>query len=286
MRLLNHTKTAVLLAALMVLLMAIGYYLGGSQGVMLGFAFGLMSNGIAYFFSDKIALLAMGAREVSREELPWLHDMVERLAARAGLPKPRVCVSSQAAPNAFATGRNPRNAVVCVTHGMLGFPREELEGVIAHELAHVRHYDMLISTVAAVIAGAISYLGYILMWTGGGHRDDDRGGSPLGAIGAIAMIILAPLAAALIQMAISRQREYAADSYGGELSGNPENLARALVRLQSYNERVPVQTNPAFNNLYIVEPFSGSSIASLFSTHPPVEKRVAALQEQANRMQK
>ncbi len=282
MRWLNTFKTAMLLAALTALCMAVGWFVGGTNGIVIGFLFGAFGNVIAYFFSDKIALLTMGAREVSREELPWLHEIVERLAARAGLPKPRVCVSPQTAPNAFATGRNPSNAVVCVTAGMLNFPHPELEGVLAHELGHVKHRDILISTIAAVMASAISMLGYMLMWGGGSNRDRDN---PLGAVGAILMIILAPLAAAVLQAAISRQREYAADAYGGELAGDPNKLASALSRLEAINQQVPTEAaNPALHSLFIVEPLSGGDLLSLFSTHPPTEKRIAALREEAAQM--
>lgn len=278
MRILNNVKTAMLLGSLMALCIGVGYFVGGgsTQGLIIGFLFGGLSNVIAFFFSHKIALASMGAQEVDERELPWLHEMVARLAARAGLPKPRVYICPQDAPNAFATGRNPDNAVVAVTHGMLrNFPQHEIEGVIAHELAHIKHRDMLISTVAAVMAGTISVLGYILLFAGG-RRD-----SPLGAIGAIAMMILAPLAAGLIQAAISRQREFAADSFGGELCGDPNKLASALARLQSGNERIPTETNPAFHNLYIMEPLRGRDVTSWFSTHPPTEQRIAALRRLA-----
>ncbi len=281
MRWLNNVKTAVLLGSLMGLCLAIGYFAAGgsSQGVIVGFLFGVLANGIAFFFSDKIALAAMGARQITREQMPELIEMVERLALRAGLPMPRVYVCPQTAPNAFATGRNPRHAAVAVTAGMLqNFPPHEIEGVIAHELAHVKHRDVLISTIAAVLAGMISMVAYMLM-LGGRGRDN-----PLGAVGALAMFILAPLAAGLIQAAISRQREFAADSYGGELCGDPLKLASALARLGRANERTPTNTNPAFHNLYIVEPLSGGGITSLFSTHPPLEKRIAALQQQATGM--
>jgi heat shock protein HtpX len=282
MRWLNNVKTAMLLASLVGLCMAIGYFLGGSHGVTIGLTFGLLMNFFAYFFSDKIALLAMGAREIPREEMPWLHDMVERLAARAGLPPPRLYLCPQPAPNAFATGRNPQNAAVAVTAGLLRLlPAHEIEGVVAHELAHIRHRDVLISTIAAVLASAISYAAYMLMFAGGGRDSRDN---PLGAIGAIAMVILAPLAAGLIQAAISRQREYAADSFAGELTGDPLQLAAALARLHTGNEHIPTETNPAFHNMYIVEPLTAGGVAELFSTHPPIEKRIAALREQAARM--
>ncbi len=286
MRWLNNVKTAVLLGALMALCIAIGYFVTGGRphGLMFGFLVGVVGNVVAYFFSDRIALAAMGGREVAREEAPWLHDMIERLAQRAGSPKPRVAICPQPAPNAFATGRSPAHAVVAVTEGMLRFPPDELEGVLAHELAHVRHRDILISTVAAVLAGMISLVAHMFMWFGGGHSRDNENPNPLGAIGAIAMIFLAPLAAGLIQMAISRQREFAADSYGGELCGDPLKLAAALARLEGANRRVPTPTNPAFHNLYIVEPFTGGGMLSLFATHPPVEARIAALRAQAAQM--
>lgn len=280
MRLLNNIKTAFLLGTLTALCMLVGHYIAGPQGVLIGLLFGGLSNLIAFFFSDKIALAAMRGRELSRDELPWLHDMVERLAVRAGLPKPRVCLCPQAAPNAFATGRNPQNAVVAVTEGLLRLlPPREIEGVIAHELAHIKHRDVLISTVAAVLAGIISYAGYMLMIMGGRGRDN-----PLGAVGAIAMIILAPLAAGLIKAAISRQREFAADSYAGALCGDPLKLASALARLEAGNERIPTDTNPAFHNMYIAEPRSTGGLMALFGTHPPIERRIAALRQQAERM--
>jgi heat shock protein HtpX len=277
MRALNNFKTAMLLSFMMALFMAIGYFILGPRGVMFGFLFGGLSNILAFFYSDKLALTAMGAREVQRDDLPWLHDMVERLAARAGLPKPRVYVCPQPAPNAFATGRNPQHSAVAVTQGMLqNFPAHEIEGVLAHELAHIKHRDVLISTVAATLAGIISYAAWMMMWFGGRGRDN-----PLGAIGALAMVILAPLAAMLIQAAISRQREFAADSYGGELCGDPRKLAAALERLHVGNQRIRTDTNPAFHNMYIMEPLSGGGLAGLFSTHPPTEKRIAALRSQA-----
>jgi len=273
----NNFKTAMLLSFMMALFMAIGYFILGPRGVMFGFLFGGLSNILAFFYSDKLALAAMRAQEVRREDLPWLHDMVERLAARAGLPKPRVYVCPQPAPNAFATGRNPQHSAVAVTQGMLhSFPAHEIEGVLAHELAHIKHRDVLISTIAATLAGIISYAAWMMMWFGGRGRDN-----PLGAIGALAMVILAPLAAMLIQAAISRQREFAADSFGGELCGDPRKLAAALERLHVGNQRIRTDTNPAFHNMYIMEPLSGGGLAGLFSTHPPTEQRIAALRRQA-----
>ena len=277
MRWLNNMKTAMLLGFMMALFMAIGHFVLGPRGVIFGFALGGVGNLIAFFYSDKIALTAMRAQEVQRQDAPELYDTVERLAQRADLPMPRVYVCPQPAPNAFATGRNPHHAAVAVTIGMLrGFPMHEIEGVIAHELGHVKHRDVLISTIAATLAGIISYAGYALMFMGGRDRDN-----PFGAIGAIAMIVLAPIAAMLIQAAISRQREFAADSYGGELCGDPLKLAGALQRLQAGNERIPTQTNPAFHNMYIMEPLSAGGVTGWFSTHPPTEQRIAALRSQA-----
>lgn len=283
MRFFNNLKTTFLLGAMMALAMSLGYAFGGSNGLLIGLVFGSVGNLIAYFYSDKIALASMGGQQVSREDIPWLHDMIERLALKAGLPMPRIYVCPQAAPNAFATGRSPRHAAVAITQGMLrNFPPREIEGVMAHELAHIRHRDMLISTIASVMAGMISYAGHMFFYFGGGGRRDEQ--SPFGAIGALMMMILAPFAAMLIQLAISRSREYAADNYAGELIGDPAQLAAALQRLQRGNEHVPTDTNPAFHNLYIAQPLSGGGIGTLFSTHPPMEKRIAALRRQAQQM--
>lgn len=282
MRWWNNTKTAMLLALMMGVFMAIGYYILGPQGVIFGFILGGVGNLIAYFFSAQLALKAMRAQEVQPGDIPWLFEMVRNLSDQAGLPMPKVYVCPQMAPNAFATGRNPKNAAVAVTQGMLrSFPQHEIEGVLAHEIAHIRHRDVLISTIAATFAGVISYAGYALLFMGGRDRE-----SPFGAVGALAMVILAPIAAMLIQMAISRQREYAADSYGGELCGSPLKLAAALERLHVGNERIPTDTPPAFHSLYIAEPLSpqGASFAGLFNTHPPMEKRIAVLRQQAAEM--
>jgi len=281
MRWINNVKTTILLGLLMGLCMLIGHLFLGPNGLLIGLLFGGLGNVIAYFYSDKIAIAAMGGREIQRQDLPELFGVIERLCERAGLPMPRVYICPQNAPNAFATGRSPQHAAVAVTHGLLqALPRQEIEGVLAHELGHVKHRDMLISTVAAVMAGLITYAGYMLMFFGGGNRRDN----PLGLIGSLAMLILAPIGAVLIQAAISRQREFAADSYGGELCGDPLKLASALQRLHAGNERIPTQTSPAFNNLYIVEPLAANGVASLFGTHPPIEKRIATLREQAARM--
>ena len=278
MRFVNNMKTTLLLGSLMGLCMLIGYLFLGPHGMLFGLLFGGLGNLIAFFYSDKIALASMGAREVQRHDIPWLFDMIERLCLRAGLPMPRVYVCHQPAPNAFATGRSPNHAAVAVTQGMLEqFPDHEIEGVIAHELGHIKHRDMLISTLAAVMAGLISYAGYMLMFFGGGSRR----GNPLGLIGTLAMIILAPIAAMLIKAAISRSREYVADSYAGELTDEPLKLASALERLRRGNEQTPTQTPPAFHSLYIVEPMAASGAMSLLGTHPPVEKRIEALRAQA-----
>jgi heat shock protein HtpX len=280
MRFVNNLKTTLLLGSLIGLCMLIGHLWLGPNGVVFGLLFGGVGNLIAYFFSDKIVLASMGGREVTRDQIPWLFDMVERLALRAGLPMPKIYVCPQAAPNAFATGRSPSHAAVAITEGMLrSFPAHEIEGVMAHELAHVRHRDMLTATIASVLAGLISYAAYAVMWFGGGG--DRRSESPLGAIGALLMLILAPLAAGLIQMAISRQREYAADSYGAELCGDPLKLAAALVRLGGMNERIPTDTPPAFHSLYIVQPLTGGGLMEWFSTHPSLEKRITLLQQMA-----
>ena len=283
MRFLNNVKTAFLLGSLMGLCMLVGHLINpGPGGMLIGLMFGGVGSIVSFFFSDKIAVAAMGGQQIQRQDSPRLYDMIERLAHRADLPMPKVYVCPGAAPNAFATGRSPRHSAVAITQGMLqSFPEHEIEGVMAHELAHIKHRDMLISTIAAVMAGMLSYAGYMLMFMGGGNNRENQ--SPLAAVGALAMVILAPIAAAIIQMAISRQREYAADSYGGQLCGDPMKLASALARLKHGNERIPTDTNPAFHSLYIAQPLSGGGMMSLFSTHPPIEQRIALLREQAMR---
>jgi len=275
-RFINNVKTAMLLAALMVIFVVAGGAIGGQRGMIIALIMGGGMNIVAYFFSDKIALATMGAREVNRDQAPEIYDTVEYLARKAQLPMPKVYIAPTDIPNAFATGRNPSHAVVCLTSGIMKIlNRDELAAVIGHELSHVKHYDMLISTVAATIAGAISALGYMLYFIPIGGRNDDEGGNPLAAL---AMIILAPIAAAMIQMAISRKREYNADSYGAELVGDPMQLATALEKLEYQNKRMPMHlANPAQASLFIVQPLLTETLSSLFSTHPATKDRVKAL---------
>lgn len=282
-RLVGSIKTAMLLGALMGLCMLVGHAVGGAGGMLLGLILGGVSNLVMYFFSDRIALRAMHAQPADPREHGWLIEMVERLAQRAGLPMPGVYVCPQEAPNAFATGRSPRHSAVAITEGMLrSFPRQEIAAVMAHELGHVKHRDVLITTLAAVMGGVISYAGYALMFSGP-HDDGDEGHS--GLPGVLLATLLAPIAATLIQLAISRSREYSADAYAGQLCGEPRHLASALARLQRQTERIPMEVNPAYQSLFIVQPLSGGRwAASLFSTHPPMEKRIAALMAQAEQM--
>jgi heat shock protein HtpX len=281
-RLWNNMKTALLLGAMFGLILGGGYLIGGGsmQAVTIAFVIGLVMNFGAYFFSDKIALAAMRAEEVDRQTAPDLYEMVERLARNAGLPMPRVYICPQEAPNAFATGRSPSKAAVAVTQGALRLlSYDELEGVMGHELAHVKNRDTLISTIAATIAGAISYLGYMFLFFGGNNRE---GGNPL--VG-LAFMILAPLAAALIQMAISRSREFVADHDGATIAGTPHGLINALRKLDAYASRVPLHgPTPAQNHMFIVQPLNamgGGGLSKLFSTHPPTEERIAELSKLA-----
>ena len=275
-------RTTFLLVALTLLLMLIGRAFGpGGMTIALGFA--VVMNAFAYFFSDKIALWSSGAKPVSREQLPRLYAVMERLAAKANLPMPKLYVVAEPAPNAFATGRNPRHASVAVTEGLLELMNdEELEGVIAHELSHVRNYDILISSIAATIAGAIVHLASMGRWAmifggWGGDRDDRDGGG----IAAILMLFLAPLAAMLLQLGLSRQREYSADATGARMVGNPYGLISALEKLGAYNNRIPTTAiSPSTSSLCIVKPlFGGGSLGTLFSTHPPLANRIATLRE-------
>jgi heat shock protein HtpX len=275
----NNLKTFVLLAGLMGLFLVIGQLLGGTSGLMLALVVGGAFNFIMYFYSDKMVLKMYRAQVVTAAEAPELYAMVDRLRQRAGLPMPTVAVAAQEQPNAFATGRNPEHAVVAVTTGILKYmPQDELEGVIAHELAHIRNRDMLISTVAAGIAGAISNVPYLLMFGGGGG--DDEGGHPFAQL---ALILLAPIAAMLIQMAVSRQREFEADRVGAEIAGRPLSLANALTRLDNLAHRIPMNVAPAAAPLAQVNPLAatGGGMTKLFSTHPPTAERVARLQAMA-----
>jgi heat shock protein HtpX len=274
-------RTTFVLVALTLTLMLVGQYFGGRNGMTIGLGFAICTNAFAYFFSDKIALWSSGARPVAREQAPRLYAVMERLAAKANLPVPKLYVVPEPAPNAFATGRNPRHASVAVTEGLLQLMNdEELEGVIAHELSHVRNYDILISSIAATIAGAITWIAHWGPWLGYGSRDDDRerGG---GGIMALLLMILAPLAAVLLQFALSRQREYSADETGARMVGNPYGLIRALEKLGAYNNRIPTTAiPPATAALCIVKPLFGmGAVSSLFSTHPPLGDRIAALRQ-------
>src|SRR5512142_1465378 len=279
----NYAKTAMLMAFLIALL-AIGGQLVGGNGGMLAFGFlGVVFNFLSYWFSDKIALMANRAKPVTREQLPQVYDIVERLTRKAGMPMPRIYVIPSDSPNAFATGRNPSHAAVAVTQGILKLlDRRELEGVLAHELSHVQNRDILISTIAAAVAGLISSLGYMVRWgalLGGMRRDDERGGSGLEMI---AWAILAPLLALVIQLAVSRSREYGADASGAGLMGDPEPLAEALLALEQGNEVRPYEyAGPATAHLFIVNPLrgAGATIMSLLSTHPPLEERIRRLRE-------
>lgn len=272
-------RTTLVLTALTLVLIIAGGYFGGRQGMTFALGLAVLFNGFAYFFSDKIALWSSGAQPVSREQAPRLYSVMERLAAKANLPVPKLYVVPQAAPNAFATGRNPRHASVAVTEGLLQLMNdEELEGVIAHELSHVRNYDILISSIAATIAGAITYLSRMGYWFGYGGRDNDRQG---GGFSALLLMIVAPIAALLLQLLLSRTREYAADETGARMVGNPYGLISALQKLGAYNNRIPSDAiSPSTSALCIVKPLFGmGTMSSVFSTHPPLEDRIAALRE-------
>lgn len=275
----NTVKTFILMAALTALVMGVGYLLGGQGGLTIALVLALVMNFGSYWFSDKIVLGMYRARPVTPSEAPDLYRMVERLSANANLPVPKLYIMDTPTPNAFATGRDPQHGVVAVTTGILQMlSRDELEGVIAHELAHIKNRDMLTSTIAATLAGAITSIGHMFMFAGmfGGHRDDREGG--VGGLGALVMMIVAPLAAALIQMGISRSREYAADADGARICGKPLALASALTRLERGVHVAPMDANPATAHLFIVSPLIGGGVARLFSTHPATEERVRRLQ--------
>lgn len=278
----NALKTTLLLGLLTGFLLFVGQYFGGQNGMILALVFAGVMNFVSYFFSDKIALAMYRAQPVSRDDLPRVYQIVERLTQRVGIPMPKIYVIPNDSPNAFATGRNPSHASVAVTQGILNLlTDEEMEGVLAHELGHVRNRDILISSIAATIAGAITLAARMAMWGamfgGYGGRDERNRG---GGIGGLFMIILAPIAAMLIQLAVSRSREYAADDTGAHLTGNPYALASALRKLDEYSRRVPLLASPSTAHLFIVQPFLGTSglnLANLFSTHPPIAKRIERL---------
>jgi heat shock protein HtpX len=277
----NFLKTTVLLAAMTGLLIVIGDYFGGQRGMLIAFVIAAVMNFVSYFFSDKIALAMYSAQPVSQQDLPRLYAIVERLTQKMGYPMPKLFVIPTDSPNAFATGRNPSHASVAVTRGILSLlDEEELEGVLAHELGHVRNRDILVSSVAATIAGAITMLArmgyYASLFGGYSSRDDERGGRG-GALGALLMLFLAPIAATLIQLAVSRSREYGADETGAHVTGNPYALARALQKLDAYSKRRPMLASPSTAHLFIVAPLAGVDFASLFSTHPPIAKRIERL---------
>jgi heat shock protein HtpX len=276
----NVLRTTVLLAALTALFLVIGGALGGNQGLFIAFVFALLMNFASYWFSDKIVLSMYGAREVGLNEAPDLYRLVQRLAQRAGIPMPRVYIIPSDAPNAFATGRNPQHGALAVTEGILRMlDTDELAGVLAHELGHIRNRDTLIMTVAATLAGAITMLAHMAQWGaifGFGRRDEEDSGGG-GVLGLLFMAILAPIAATLIQLAISRSREFFADSTGAAIAGAPSGLARALEKLHYASQRLPMDANPATAHLFIVNPLTGGSLMNLFSTHPPIEERIRRL---------
>ena len=277
----NWFKTFFWMIALSVILVLVGS-LFGRGGLIIGLGIAVVTNGVAYFTGDKIAIAAAQANEVGPDEAPELHRLADRLAAQYGVPKPRVYISPDPNPNAFATGRNPRHASIVVNQGLLRIlDPEEVYGVLAHEFAHVRNRDILISSVVAVMAAAITFLAQLGFFFGGGSRDQ-QGQSPLGLVGGLLLLILGPIAALLIQLAVSRSREYEADHTGAEVSHDPLALASALRKLQRGSEVVPSPiAQPAFAHLYIVNPLSGQTLGSLFSTHPPLEKRIQRLEEMA-----
>jgi heat shock protein HtpX len=276
----NMFKTALLLMILTAMLVLIGGAFGGQQGMLIAFMLALVMNFFSYWFSDRIVLAMYRAQPVTEAQAPGLHAIVRRLATRASIPMPRVYLIPTDTPNAFATGRNPQHAAVAVTEGIMRIlDDEELEGVLAHELSHVTNRDVLISTVAATLAGAVTYLAHMAQWAamfgGGRSSEDDEGGSNPFAL--ILMAVLAPIAAMLVQMAVSRAREYQADASGAKLAGRSWGLAKALEKLQMAQQVVPMEANPATAHLFIVNPLSGRALMNLFSTHPPIEERIARL---------
>jgi heat shock protein HtpX len=276
----NTMKTFMLMALLTVLVVLVGQWIGGQSGMIMAFLFAMVMNFGSYWFSDKIVLRMYGAKEVTSAESPGLVAMVQDLAGRAGLPMPRVYVIPNDQPNAFATGRNPQHAAVAVTEGIMRtLSQDELRGVLAHELAHIKHRDILVGTIAATMAGAISMLANMAQWAmifgGGRSSSDEEGGNPLGAL---LMMIFAPIAAMLIQMAISRSREYLADEGGAQIAGNPLSLANALRKIHQKAQQIPMEASPATAHMFIVSPLSGRGLMNMFSTHPPMEERIARLE--------
>ena len=270
----NMFKTAVLLTAMTLLLVLFGGAFGGQRGMAIALVFAAVMNFVSYFYSDKLALAAYRAQPVTREQLPRAYQIVERLTQRSNLPMPKIYVLPTDSPNAFATGRNPQHASVAVTQGILNLlTDEELEGVLAHELGHVNNRDILISSIAATLAGAITYLARFGMFFGGGDRERRSGGG----LAALIMMILAPLAALMIQMAVSRSREYQADETGAHMTGNPYALASALGKLDAYSKQLPMQASPSTAHMFIVAPLLGMNFGSLFSTHPPIARRIERL---------
>ncbi|RJQ29010.1 MAG: protease HtpX [Peptococcaceae bacterium] len=279
----NTIKVFLLMGVLTIILVLIGQAVNGPSGALLFFFIALAMNFFGYYFSDKVAIKMTGSQPVSEKEAPELYSTVRNLTIRAGLPMPRLYITPSPQPNAFATGRNPAHSAVAVTEGLMRIlNRSELEGVLAHELAHIKNRDILVGTIAAAMAGAITMIANMMQWGlifGGFRGDDDEGGGALGMIGTLVMIILAPLAAMLIQMAISRSREYQADATGARVAGRPDGLAGALLKLEQASRQIPMQVNPATSHLFIVNPLSGATLAQLFSTHPPIEERVRRLQK-------
>ncbi len=275
----NNFKTMVLLAVMTAFIVWVGQIMGGTQGMVIALILAAGMNFFSYWFSDKIVLRMYKAHEVTQDEAPQVYETVKKLAVRAGLPMPRIYIIPEESPNAFATGRNPEHAVVAVTEGLLKLmSREEVEGVLAHELAHIKNRDILIGSIAATLAGAVMVLANMARWAaifGGSRRDDENGGG--GIIGLVVMSIMAPIAAMLIQMAISRSREYIADSTGASFAGNQKGLSDALRKLGAYSGRLPMDANPSTAHMFIVNPLSGKSLMSLFSTHPPLEERISRL---------
>jgi heat shock protein HtpX len=281
----NAVKTTLLMTVLTVLLVLVGSLIGGNNGMVFAFVFATIINFGSYWFSDKIVLAMYGAREITRDQNPTIFEIIQDLTMRAGLPMPRIYMIQSEQPNAFATGRDPQHAAVAVTAGMMRLmPKNEIRGVIAHELAHVKHRDILISSIAATIAGAITMLANMAQWAmifggyGGRGSRDDEGSNPLAAL---IMIIVAPIAAMLIQMAISRSREYDADEGGAKISGDPMALANALRRLEAAKDEIPMKATPATAHMFIINPLSGKSLMNMFSTHPPIEDRIKRLEDMA-----